>query len=137
VGLVPVAFHRDTIPQQYKAQYQSYYDNGENVPIINATSMDQFLDYTGCQANDKDYLIGNDMECFGKLPPTYIVTCEFDPLRDDGKILEMALKEVGVPVKRDHYDGLPHCFWVFPTLPETQRFVANTFAGIGWVIGQM
>lgn len=68
-------------------------------------------------------------------PPTYIATCGLDPLRDDGKVLELALKEAGVKVKRDHYEGYPHYFWIFPSITEGQKFVQNLLAGVQFVLG--
>lgn len=56
-------------------------------------------------------------------------------MRDDGVVLEAALKHAGVAVKRDHYMGLPHYFWFFPQLGEkTQDFLENVAEGIRWVV---
>ena len=70
-------------------------------------------------------------------PPTYLTSCEFDPLRDDSKVIESALKEVGVPTKHDYYAGMPHYFWIFPSVPESQQYICNLLAGIGWLQSQM
>lgn len=137
VAIVPVAFHPATVPEAYKADYVSYKENAENVPMIDKTSMDQFFDITGVTPENKDYFVGIDAEAHKLLPPTYVATCEFDPLRDDGKVLVKILEKAGIPVKHDHYDGLPHCFWYFPKLPETRTFMGNTFAGINWALEQM
>jgi acetyl esterase len=42
------------------------------------------------------------------LPPAYIMTAEFDPLRDDGERYGERLREAGVPVKVSRYDGQIH-----------------------------
>ena len=73
----------------------------------------------------------------GNFPPTYIVTCEADPLRDDGKVLEVCLKKAGVKVKSDYYEGLPHYFWIFPSVKEGKEFVGNLVEGCRWIVGQM
>ena len=42
------------------------------------------------------------------LPPTMIVTCEFDPLRDEGDAYAAALAEAGVPVEHVQAEGHTH-----------------------------
>lgn len=67
-------------------------------------------------------------------PTTYIATCGLDPLRDDGKVFEIALKEAGVKVKHDHYEGYPHYFWIFSSITKGQVFVQNLLAGVQFVL---
>jgi len=45
------------------------------------------------------------------LPPTIIVTAEYDPLRDDGFAYAKALRNAGVPVTHHHYDDVVHAFF--------------------------
>lgn len=42
------------------------------------------------------------------LPPASVVTCGFDPLRDEGLAYVDALEDAGVPVTHRHYDDLIH-----------------------------
>jgi acetyl esterase/lipase len=44
------------------------------------------------------------------LPPAYIVTCEHDPLRDEGIIYAMRLMAACVPVELHNYPGVVHGF---------------------------
>lgn len=48
------------------------------------------------------------------LPPTLVVTCEHDPLRDDGEELARRLASDGVTVVATRYQGQIHAFWRRP-----------------------
>jgi acetyl esterase/lipase len=43
-----------------------------------------------------------------KLPPAFVVTCEFDPLRDEGVAYAEALTAAGVPVRQLSARGHTH-----------------------------
>lgn len=45
------------------------------------------------------------------LPPVTIINAQIDPLREDGAMLEQALKAAKVPVERKVYDGVAHEFF--------------------------
>ena len=45
------------------------------------------------------------------LPPVTIITAQIDPLRTDGVLLELALKQAGVKVDRREYAGVTHEFF--------------------------
>jgi acetyl esterase/lipase len=45
------------------------------------------------------------------LPAVTIVNAQIDPLRDDGAMLEQALRKANVPVERRVYDGVAHEFF--------------------------
>ena len=134
VALAPVTLHPENVPSQFQGEYSSYRENGDNVPVINKASMDEFFASVAAESSDPSHFVGLDGETQKLFPPTYIVTCEFDPLRDDGTVFLGALQSKGVEVRHDRYSGLPHCFWIFPTLPETQKFLGNLFDGIKWVL---
>ncbi len=45
------------------------------------------------------------------LPPVTIINAQIDPLREDGALLESALKKAGVKVQRRVYNGVAHEFF--------------------------
>lgn len=45
------------------------------------------------------------------LPPAYVITAGFDPLRDEGRMYAERLQEAGVPTTHVDYEGMVHGFW--------------------------
>ena len=52
-------------------------------------------------------------EDLSNLPPAYILTCEFDPLRDDGILYHGRLVQSGVDAVHDHFWGAWHGWLAF------------------------
>jgi acetyl esterase len=55
-----------------------------------------------------------DTDRLGTLPPTLVVTCEHDPLRDEGEVLASRIAEAGVMCVGTRYLGMIHSFWRHP-----------------------
>ncbi|XP_044031501.1 neutral cholesterol ester hydrolase 1-like [Siniperca chuatsi] len=53
----------------------------------------------------------------GRTPKAYVMTCEFDVLRDDGLMYARRLQDAGVTVTNDHYEDGFHGCMVFAFLP--------------------
>jgi acetyl esterase len=70
------------------------------------------------------------------LPPAFIATAGFDPLRDEGRAYAKALKEAGVRVEDRCYEGLVHGFFSMSEGCAAARvalddIVASLRAGLG------
>ncbi|XP_068604232.1 neutral cholesterol ester hydrolase 1-like [Brachionichthys hirsutus] len=53
----------------------------------------------------------------GRTPKAYVMTCEFDVLRDDGLMYARRLRDAGVEVTSDHYEDGFHGCMMFSYLP--------------------
>ncbi|KIM92602.1 hypothetical protein OIDMADRAFT_139372, partial [Oidiodendron maius Zn] len=131
-ALVPFTVHPDAVPTKYKANYKSYSESIDT-PIINKRSMEIFQEAYGANPHDECFsvLLNSRMKEF---PPTYLVSCGKDPLRDDAYLLKYELDSHGVRNKLDYYDGLPHYFWIFPQLSQTSQFLENLINGFRFIL---
>jgi acetyl esterase len=67
-----------------------------------------------------------------KLPPTTLLTAEYDPLRDLGRAYANKLISLGVPVTYQNYGGLIHGFVNYYTyVPEARRAVKESAQALG------
>lgn len=136
IAMVPATAHWETIPAEYAAMYKAYEVNAENVPVINKESMNLFYKAAAVDPTDKTAFVILDEENHKNYPPTYFISCEMDPLRDDAYVMEAALKKAGVPTQHDHFKGQPHVFWIFPSIPEGADFVGKLIGGVSWILSQ-
>lgn len=73
----------------------------------------------------------------GDLPRAYFQFCGMDPLRDEGMIYEMALREEGgIKTKFDMYPGLPHGFWATWESEKAKKRLEDAVKGFGWLLGR-
>jgi acetyl esterase/lipase len=72
------------------------------------------------------------------LPPAYFQVCGADPLRDEGLIYEMVLREdCGIKTKLDIFPGLPHGFWTWwPSAKFGVDLQEKSVAGLKWLLEQ-
>lgn len=133
MALTPVAAHPDSVPPAYAHLYTSYTENASGVPVIDADSMASFLRAVDADPRDESTFVTLS-DRLGRFPRTYVAVCGKDPLRDDGIVVEAMLRDQGVETKLERYDGFPHYFWIFPSVPTGARFMQNTIRGVQWVL---
>jgi acetyl esterase len=64
-------------------------------------------------------------ESLAGLPPAFVVTAEFDPLRDQGLAYADALAAAGVPVTSTTYDGVFHGFFSMQAMIEQAKVAVD------------
>lgn len=70
---------------------------------------------------------------FNGLPPTHIITAEFDPLRDEGEALYQQFLEQGVECSCQRYLGVIHGFFQLAGVSPAAR---NVMRDVAWRLGQ-
>ncbi len=97
---------------QTKFDTPSYKENASAKPL-SMSMMEWFFKHTVSKADDtrSPFLALTTVANLKNLPPTTIITAQIDPLRSEGKTLADKLKEAGVAVTYQNYDGVTHEFF--------------------------
>lgn len=77
-------------------------------------------------------LLASDL---GRLPPTLVVTAEFDLLRSEAEAYAKRLADAGVPTKLTRYDGMIHAFASMAGVLDVGRKVRSDLAQ--WLKGAL
>ena len=94
----------------------SYRDFSKDHGLTAATMRWMWEQYVGEDpVGDQRYVVLTQNDLSG-LPPTHVVTAEYDVLRDEGEAFADKLAAAGVPVTRKRYDGMLHGFVHFSAL---------------------
>lgn len=101
----------------------SSYVTFKDSPTLTAKAMTFFI--TSYQREPKDILNPNFSPLLAKdhsrLPPTLIVTAEYDPLLDDGKLYAEALTSADTPVRYLECKETVHGYLKFPHAPGSKE----------------
>ncbi len=85
----------------------SYTDNAEGY-LLTGALMAWFMDHYVDEADRTDPRVAPLRGELSGLPPALVVTCEFDPLRDEGAAYAEALAAAGVPARHLPCRGQMH-----------------------------
>jgi acetyl esterase len=99
---------------------KSYGENGEGYLLTKGSMQWFWAHYLGAQDLGKDpFACPARADNLVGLPPTFIATAEFDPLRDEGEAYAANLRAAGVHVTAKRYDGMLHGFaWTLGATPS-------------------
>ncbi|AKE60870.1 alpha/beta hydrolase [Citrobacter farmeri] len=114
------------------AKCESYTRNGLDYIITRDTLLtgyEMYLPYTDRQHPEASPLWRDDLS---GLPPTHIITAEFDPLRDEGELLYHRLTVQGVDCTCQRYLGVIHGFFQLAGISHAAR---SAMQDIAWRVG--
>lgn len=92
--------------------HSSYVENAEGY-MLTAQAMDHFWHLYLASVGDATNPYASPLRAkdLSGLPPALILTAEYDPLREEGERYAERLREAGVPVTLQRFDGMIHGFW--------------------------
>jgi len=103
------------VTDYYTPGTPSYDENGEGYGLTRET-MKWFWDHYLSDPSEGAHPHAAPLRApvLSGLPPAFVITAEYDPLRDEGELYAERLKAAGVPAVLSRYDGINHgfMFWV-------------------------
>lgn len=107
--------------------FASYRENAEGYLLTRGSMLwfwDHYLASPGAATNP--YASPLHADSVAGLPPALVVTCGFDPLRDEGEAYAERLRQAGVRVTATRYDDMIHgFFWMGGVLDRYQDLIAE------------
>jgi len=93
----------------------SYQENGAGY-LLTQDMMKWFWDHYLNSADEGRQAVVSPLRAdnLRGLPRAFVLTAEFDPLRDEGEAYAERLREAGVEVAHKRYEGQIHAFWQMP-----------------------
>jgi acetyl esterase/lipase len=114
---MPVTVHPKFAPTD-KYEMGSWQQNA-NASVVNSLRLEWFLDHYMPEPTDDWRMSPLLVPSLKGLPPALVQVAGFDPLRDEGLAYAERMKNEGVDVELHAYQGLPHCFYMLNTHPQT------------------
>lgn len=111
-GTPPIIFQLLTVPAtHFSFNTVSHQENGEGYGLTHRV-MEWFRDHYLNGPEDENHPYASPLlaEDLSHLPPAFVMTAEYDPLRDEGEAYAERLRQAGVPVTCTRYEGMIHTF---------------------------
>ena len=92
------------------------YNNFAKGYFLTKRMMNKFIEYYTPKVSDRSnpHASLNQYPDLAKLPDVYLITAQFDPLRDEGESFAQMLKDAGVNCTSKRYNGVIHGFFANP-----------------------
>jgi acetyl esterase len=115
----------------------SYEENADGYLLTRGTMQWFWAHYLGAQDLGKDpYACPARADDLVGLPPAFVATAEFDPLRDEGEAYAANLRAAGVAVTAKRYDGMLHGFaWTLGATPSGAVMIDDLAAALRSAVG--
>ncbi|MBC8873647.1 MAG: alpha/beta hydrolase [Planctomycetes bacterium] len=108
----PLAFQLLVYPiTEFNFDTPSYRENGTGFHLTREIMVWCWNHYLSNELEAyQPYASPSRADDLGNLPPAWILTAEYDPLRDEGETYARKLQDAGVPVTLKRYEGMIHGF---------------------------
>ena len=95
----------------------------DNYYILSRADMEWFWGHYLAADEDRKnpYACPASAKNLNGLPPAFVITAEYDPLRDEGEAYAVRLSDEGVSTILKRYDGVTHGFFGMPGLLEKAK----------------
>lgn len=115
---------------------RSHHENAEGYYLTRRTMLWFREHYAKGEADRKNHYVSPLHADLRFLPPAFVVTAEFDPLRDEGEQYAERLERAGAVVKLRRYNGMIHGFFSMNAfLDDGKRVMADCAAALKDALG--
>jgi acetyl esterase len=124
---LPVVFQVLVYPAlEYEFERPSMIENAEGYMLTTSAMRWFYGHYLNDPSEGEDWRVSPIRhDRLGGVAPAFVVTAEFDPLRDQGRAYADALAAAGVPVTSTTYDGVFHGFFSMSVLIERSKVAVD------------
>lgn len=115
----------DTLTSIEKSPYESIRKNAQ-APVLTSSLTKSFWEHYLEKETDAENIYASPIKAkeLSGLPKAFVITAEYDPIRDEGEAYASRLREGGVAVQMIRYNGMCHGFLNLP-LPNNEQIMKS------------